>query len=508
MRAKYALRNSLLSLLIFILNGIMIFITRTIMLPILGSEIVGLTATFSDVLSFLNFADLGITSAVGATLYDPIQKKNYCEIKGTLNFFKKLYRFCGIIFSSFTVIAAIVLFFIFNNQHITKAEVVIYFLITAASTGLSYFFSYRLIILATDQKMLPLKLVNVLSNVVLTTLKVIVLYTLKSFTIYLVVNFIVTFLYYLLMNYLIKKTYKKVELSQPILKKETKVKIIRSIKGLIYHRVAEIMVFGTNNLYTAIFTGLSNAAKLSNYSIIISLLSGVVSNIFSGFTSSLGNLVASETTKKRYQVFRVMLFANSFAAIACAITFNNSVNIFIKIWIGKEYLLDYKIVCILSIYFFVCAIRPATEQFKTAAGIFYEDRYVPIFEAILNVICCVSLGYKFGVFGVVLGNVLSTVLVISWQKPYMVFKYVFHLKLRYYFFDIIPYVFTGIFAFFVTNKLCGSINLSNLWLTFFINIFISLLVSTLVFILIFIRTQPFKDLFVYIFKMINFKSRT
>jgi O-antigen/teichoic acid export membrane protein len=507
MRSKYAVTNGILSLLIFLINGIMIFITRKVMLPILGSELVGLTATFSDILVFLNLADMGLSGSIGASLYEPVNSMSFSRIKGILLWFKKLYRYCGFIFMGGTLLATVVIKFSFHNNQISSNAAALYFFLTSASVGVSYFFSYRLIILSVDQRMFRLKIINSLVMMISAAIKIFVLYYYRSFTLFLISGIIFTLLYFLIINLLIKAAYSKVENTVAELEEKDKNKITRNVKGMLFHQVGYFAVCGTNNLYTAIFAGLTEAAVLSNYMMIITVLSGVISSVFNGFISSIGNLISAENPTKRYTVFRMLFFITCCFTTTAAVSFVNCAQPFVGAWFGHSYMAGNIIVYMLAFYFFINTIRLPSDQFKNAAGIFYEDRYVPLAESLLNAAACLLLGYKFGMVGVVSGNILSTVFIIAWQKPYMAFKYVFKTGLINYFKDLSQYLGICVACILITAKLCAFTDPFGLMKRFLINALISISVCFSLFTLAFFKTHRFRLLRFYIMQVNLHKKR-
>ena len=56
------------------------FITRTVLLYILGTEYLGLNGLFSSLLSFLSLAELGVSNALVYSMYKPVAQEdiNYC----------------------------------------------------------------------------------------------------------------------------------------------------------------------------------------------------------------------------------------------------------------------------------------------------------------------------------------------------------------------------------------------------------------------------------------------
>lgn len=506
MRSKYALRNGLLSISIFVINGIMAFIIQRVTQSIFGLGFVGLINLITDFLSFLNLSDMGISGSVGASLYEPISQKNYPKIKGILMFLKKAYKYCGTLFTSAAALIAVVMLFVFKDETITNTEATAYFLLIAANTGLAFLFSYRLVVVSTDQRLFFLKIINSGIRVIATVLKLVVLINTHSYALFLVTDIVFTLIYFYVMNTLIKKYYSKVEKAKPVLEPEDKQGIFRNIKGLVFHQIGGYALGGTNNLYTTIFSGLTVTGQLSDYQMIITTMYGVVVNFASGITASIGNLIATSNYKKRYHTFRMIFMVVSLCVIAAMITFINSVQAFITAFFGSEAVVSISVVHLLAFSFFLSGIRPVTEQFKSAAGIFYEDRFVPLIEAAVNVVACLSLGAKFGLSGVIAGNVFSTLVIVFWQKPYMTYKYVFNKKLRFYFFDLAQYVAVGMICLFISSWLCRFVTSQNMWIRFFEQVFISLLISTIIPLIVFFKTKRFKGLWDYIQSLLNKKA--
>ena len=68
---------------------------------------------------------------------------------------------------------------------------------------------------------------------------------------------------------------------------------------------------------------------------------------------------------------------------------------FITIWIGYKFVLPTKVLLVLVINFFIVSSRSTYGAFKEAAGIFYEDRFVPIIESLLNIVLSIIFVKKF-----------------------------------------------------------------------------------------------------------------
>ena len=56
------------------------FVTRTIIIRLLGAEYLGLSGLFSSILQVLNLSELGFGSAIVFSMYEPIAKNDTDEL--------------------------------------------------------------------------------------------------------------------------------------------------------------------------------------------------------------------------------------------------------------------------------------------------------------------------------------------------------------------------------------------------------------------------------------------
>ena len=71
-RLRKSLLNARVNLIFYILSLCVSFFSRKIFLSALGDEFMGLSGTLSNLLNFLNLAELGIGTAIGYLLYKPL----------------------------------------------------------------------------------------------------------------------------------------------------------------------------------------------------------------------------------------------------------------------------------------------------------------------------------------------------------------------------------------------------------------------------------------------------
>ena len=67
-------------------------------------------------------------------------------------------------------------------------------------------------------------------------------------------------------------------------------------------------------------------------------------------------------------------------------------------------------------------MRNSYGNFKEAAGIFYEDRFVPLIEAVLNILISIICCKIWGLAGVFMGTIASGLVLWCYSYPKYVYK--------------------------------------------------------------------------------------
>ena len=80
-RTKNTLRNIIFGFGYRILNIVLPFISRTVILYVLGEQYLGLSSLFTSILSFLSLAELGVGGAMVYSMYKPIAVNDTSTIR-------------------------------------------------------------------------------------------------------------------------------------------------------------------------------------------------------------------------------------------------------------------------------------------------------------------------------------------------------------------------------------------------------------------------------------------
>lgn len=84
--------NSIVTLLCQMAYLIVSFICRTIFTNSLGAEYLGISGLFSNILTILSFAELGIGNALVYRMYTPLEKNDREKMIEYMRLYKKIYH--------------------------------------------------------------------------------------------------------------------------------------------------------------------------------------------------------------------------------------------------------------------------------------------------------------------------------------------------------------------------------------------------------------------------------
>lgn len=503
-RTLNSIKNIKFTLIGQLLSILLSFISRTVFIYYLSAEYLGLNGLFTNIISLLSLAELGVGSAITFSIYKPLANNDIPKIRVLMRLFKKAYIFIGI----FMLVAGVLFtpflgFFIKELPQIENLELIyILFLITSS---LTYFFSYKRALIIADQKKYIDSVYHYAFLIIVNIVQIIVLITLGNYILFLLVKLFFT----LLENYLISLKATKL---YPFLKQkcddnidsEEKITIVNNIKALMLHRIGSIIVTGTDNLLISKFVGIVSVGLYSNYLLIIGTLNTFYSLIFQSMTASIGNLGAIESKQRTKLTFEAIDFFAFWLYAFSSIALFNLFNPFIKLWIGESYVFNNKIVFVIAINFFIQGLRKSVLTFRDALGLFWYDRYKPIFESTFNLIFSIYLAIEYGIIGVLLGTTFSTILTASWIEPYVLYKYGFSSKFNEYLKRFVSRVLMLMIIGFCTWRLTNIVEEITIK-GFIIMLSINIIVPNICFVVIYFKTKEFKFLVSLIKKFIPIK---
>lgn len=491
MRVSHSIRNIITALIGQVLGIILSFIGRMVFINVLGTEYLGVNGLFTNLLSILCLAEMGVGAAIIYSLYKPLATKNTREIKALMHFYEVAYRIIGSTIFLLGIGVVPFLNYIIKDQPDIPHLTLIY-LLFLINTVSSYFFAYKRSLIIADQKNYITTIYRYGFYILLNIIQIAILIGTKNFILFLIVQIITTILENLMVARRADKMYPFLREGEKVkLDKVSRQKITKNIRAMMCHRIGGVVVNGTDNILISSFVGLAWVGLYSNYYLIINAINIIVGQIFSAVTASVGNLNALESKKKSYRIYKCSLFANFWIAGFCSISLWILFNPFINLWIGEKYLFESILVLILVINFYITMVRKTTLVYKDAMGLFWYDRYKPLFEAIINIVVSVLLAPQLGIAGVFIGTFVSTITTSFWVEPYILYKYGFEMKVRDYFYRYMKYTVIILVTGVITHQMC-TVFTGVTWMSLFGRATICLIVPNLIFLGCFYRTDEFE----------------
>lgn len=473
-------------IVIFVLN----FVVRMIFVRILSAEYLGVNGLFNNIITVLSFAELGIGSAIVFSMYEPLLNNDMHMLNGLMNLYKRAYWIIGLVIivvgSSLTPFLK---YFIKELPQIDHLSII--YLLFVFSSGITYLFSYFQSYLIADQKNYIVIRYRIKFNIISSIFQIVVLLAFRNFIFYLMIKLGVPILEQLLISRKTLKIYPHLQQKDKFeLKATDKRRIYKNIRAMFLHKTGGIVVSGTDNLLISKFVGIVQVGLYSNYLLIITSFNKIYNIFSSSITASIGNLGATKDTERLLFIYQCLDMIGywffGFSSIFLALLFNP----LIELLFGAHYLLEPQTVSLIIISYYLTGRRRAVLNFREALGLFWYDRYKPIFESTVNIVVSVFLAIRMGVDGVILGTIISTVVVSFWVEPIVLYKYGFSRSSREYFIryfiEIIAVAIIGFGLVFITSRF----NLNQI-ATLLIRTGLGLVVPSICIFLVYRRTKEF-----------------
>lgn len=493
-RTKNVIKNTAVGFVTQIITTILSFANRTFFIWFLSQEYLGLGGLFSNILSMLSLAELGIGVAIAYSLYKPLSEKNEQEIKELMNFYKLAYRIIGIVILVVGLCLVPFLNYLIKDRPDIPNFKLIYILFLS-NTVVSYFFTYKRSLLSADQKEYKNSNNRVIFVIIQNVGQLLVLWLTKSYILYLIVMILCTIGSNISISIKCDKMYPYLKNNKEKLPKNKIKTLMRYVFAQMSHKVGGIVVSGTDNILTTsmVTKGLYIIGSYSNYLLLINTIKSIISMFYSSATASVGNLNAESDLVRIKNVYNKMLFINMvFFCITTCCIFNLATD-FIKLWIGKKYVLDNYILILILITYYINGMRQTTTTFNTTLGLFWNDRFKPWIEAVINLVSSIILLKFYGFAGVLLGTVISTVTTSLWVEPYILYKHKFEYPLKDYFVRYIKYLFVTMLSTAVCWLIFRRVFVSS-FLVWIIKAVACVVISFSIVTILFFKTDEFKGL--------------
>lgn len=423
MRTKYSIYNMAVSVAGQFVNVILLFISRKIFIRCFAIQYLGVNGLFTNILTVLSMAELGIGTAMIYGLYRPAAEENQDEICRLLNLYRLLYRLVGaFVFAAGLALLPFLSYLVKDGTGIPCMPLI--YLMYLFDTVSSYFLSYRQSVITAHQKTFLITSVTQGVRSLQILLQIGVILLTGNFYLYLALQIGAQFVSNLILARAAGYLYPYIRRKGLGLPEEgEKKRILKDISAMAMHKFGAVVVSNTDNLIISAFVGLASVGLYSNYKMILNSMKLLMSYLYGAVAAGIGNLAATSDHEKISRVHRELNFLLSMVYGYLAVCLFLLFNPFIGLFFGWEYTMGTPVVFLIVADFYLHGMRQITLKFRDGMGLYRRDRYKPVVEAVLNLVVSIALVKRFSVAGVLAGTIISTMLTNFWVEPLVFFKY-------------------------------------------------------------------------------------
>lgn len=454
-----------------VLTTAMEFVVRTVFISTLGKTMLGINGLFSNILTMLSLAELGVGNAILFKLYDPIARNDQRRISVLMKFYKKMYFCIGLVITAISIVFIPFLPYLikdYQSYASLQLSLTFIYLLFVSRTVSSYFFlAYKSAIIKADQKEYVLNIISYAFTIATAVFRIVAMYIFPSFEVYMIISIVFTILQNIAYAWKANQMFPFLKRKETeTLSKEEQRNVFKDCGALMIYRLNGVVLTGTDNIIISTFLGLDTLGVYTNYYLFYKTIKNVFSKTFGAVAHSLGNLHATSQAKHEYDVFERL---NLITAILAGTGFIGIAVVgdeFIKAWIGSSWMFKEPVAFLLGLEIYTLAYRELMTKYRNSMGLFRQAKYRPLAGMVINLVVSLILVQYWGVCGVAAGTIIADWTTFMWFDPIIIHKYGFgDAKLvKRYFLKFLKYFAATLIVFAIDSLLCRYIVTSHNWL--------------------------------------------
>lgn len=422
MKTKATLKNSFAGIVYYIVTVITGILLRRAVINYLGIEYQGIDGLFTSVITMLSISELGIGTAIISSLYEPLAKGDLTAVQGLMRFYKKCYRWIACIVLALGLLLIPFLPFVVKDYRLPLSLVSVYLWFLADSV-LSYFLSYRRSILVADQRNYVVFIADTVYVLTTKLLQGFLIIRTRNYYLLLAAGVFMHVLENTVLYIYTGKQYPYLRNTDAgELRRELLEDVTRKVKGAVFHKIGGFVVNSTDSILISGYLGLVYSGIYSNYFIIIRAIQNLCSRTISAATASIGHMLTEGNQKNSREVFGELQLINLTLTCISVTGVYAVCSDVVAYLFGSEFTVNRFTMFWISLNLAVQSMREVYKAYKEAAGILYEDRFIPLIESAVNIIASILFLQKFGLAGIFMGTVACELVLYLYTYPVFIYK--------------------------------------------------------------------------------------
>ena len=425
-RVYNAKRNIAFAYLGTLVTAILGFVVRRVFILRLSDTLLGVNDYYTGILSVLSLAELGIGTALNFGLYKPVAMGDTEKIKSYMALYRKAYRIIALVIAvAGLAIAPFLGPIIKDPGENSIRDLTLYYLIFLFNTATSYLVAYKYSLVNAEQKTYIQTNIITITKLISVSLQIIVLLVTGSFYAFLLTDAAVQLLQKIFVSRYLDRRYPYLaDRDVTPLTKEENTAIVEKTKALMWLKIGDIARLQTDSIIITAFIGAAVTSFNGHFTLVVNTISNFVNAIFNAALPGFGNLIATESKEKQYSVFNVYRFFANWIYGYVATGFIVLLIPLITMIFGEERAFPLSVVSWMVAEFYFKGDRTVLSNFKTAAGVFEQDKYLALIQGAVNLVISIALVKTLGIVGVYIGTVISG-LIANVVRPPIIYRVCF-----------------------------------------------------------------------------------
>lgn len=477
MDKKKGLLNVIISIVfkVFILVGAII--ARRFLIQYAGEGVNGLDSLYVSIIGFLSVAELGVGSAITFCMYKPIVEGDNNKVSALYHLFVKLYLIIGAIILAAGCILLPFIKYLAGGYAQIDQNLYLTFFLTLISVVISYMFSAKISLINAYKNNYIATAITSSGQLIQYGLQILILVLTHSFIWYLVCKIAASLLQWGVTELVSRKKYNEIIKNKQKIDAETKKEVTKNVKAMFMHKIGGVLVNSADSIIISAFIGVVILGRYTNYTTIMTSMTGVICLFFTPLTSVIGHLCVQED---KSAVTKYLNFFHTFNFIIGTVFFLGYyavIDNLVTLCYGGDGSLELIkwISFIITLNYFIQFMRQATLLFRDATGTFYYDRWKPLIEGLINVGLSIGfiylfsylLGEDFAVVGVIVATIVTNLTICHLVEPHVLYKYALKSPATKYY--LRNYIYIAVFAALLVALHFSMQSYSNQWKELFVN---------------------------------------
>jgi len=423
MDKRKSILNVSVSVTFKIITMVMAVVVKRFLIQICGNEVNGLNALYLSVIGFLAVAELGVGSAISFCMYRPIVDNNEAQVAALYRLFKRVYTAVAVFILAAGLLITPFIHLLASDYAEINVNLYSTFVLMLISVVITYPYSAKT------------SLINAYKNNYITTAitsgGIVLQYVLQlgallvfgTFEAYLCCRIIAALAQWLATDVIARKKYGRIMVQNHAIDEENRYTLIRSIKAMFMHQIGSLLVNTVDSIVISVFVGVVALGEYSNYTMILSSMTGIIIMVFNSLVSVVGHFYAKRSKVEVRIYFEMFHLINFMIGVVFYLGYYAIVDELVSLLFGSELVMDRAVIMVMTLNGFVQFMRRFTIMFREATGTFYYDRWRPIFEGTVNIMLSILFVKAFDVVGVIVATLITSLLICHVVEPQVIYRH-------------------------------------------------------------------------------------